>query len=240
MPRAASTAGGGDVLFATVLLSLLGRSLYPLSLVVFLCSKVYVMWLSTCVPINSKPTKASSRGRCVLSKTDEHMGPRGSKESSHTYVCKMIDNVCMGRLYPASLSLLFTGLAHAGTLALGPILGPYPFTCEHAFQMQSTLMHVHSLKPHSNPLIQAEVGYCHPLINREAQTSSVIFPRLLSKQMSTRKPRPQSHQVQNLTVQRDAGGWCGPRRKELLVCPTFRDERANAVISHCAELILIS
>lgn len=65
------------------------------------------------------------------------------------------------------------------------------------------------------------------------------FPKV-TQQANIKTKTQVSLQVQNLTIPRDARGWCSPGRKELLVCPTFGEERANAVVSHCAEWILIS
>lgn len=92
----------------------IGRPACPLSFSLFLYSKFYVVFPSTHGPLNSKPTKASTKGPCVLSKTDENIGLHGSQESSYTYVCDMIDSVCIERLYPGRSPGSPTGLAHAG------------------------------------------------------------------------------------------------------------------------------
>lgn len=50
-------------------------------------------------------------------------------------------------------------------------------------------MYIILLKPHGNLWHRESRAYCPPLIDGEAQTSSVSFPRLPSKQMSRRKPK---------------------------------------------------
>lgn len=70
-----------------------------------------------------------------------------------------------------------------------PPSGPTPSHLNHTFQKQSTFMYIILLKPHSNLWYGQSWAYCPPLIDAEAQTSSVSFPRLPSKQTSRRKPR---------------------------------------------------
>lgn len=101
-------------------------------------------------------------------------------------------------------------------------------------------MYIISLKAHGNLQCRQSWAYCPRLIDGEAQTSSVSFPRLPSKQMSRQKTRSYHIRckISQLQGMPEAGG--AQEGKELLVCPTFRDESANSVISHCAEWILIS
>lgn len=71
-----ATAKGVRALLATVTtIPIVSNWLVPLILchfLLFLYSKLYVIFLSTQIPVNNEPTRATSRGPCVVRKIEEN------------------------------------------------------------------------------------------------------------------------------------------------------------------------
>lgn len=155
----------------------------------FLYSKVYVTCLSTRVPINSEPTKASSRGPCVLSQTDENIDLLGGKESSHAYVCNAIVGVCTEELQPAGLPSLFLAWLMRAFGFKFPSWDPTPSRLNTLSRCKALLCTWIHLNLTATSRYRQNWTYRLPLIDGEAQTSSAILPRLPSQRMSGRKPR---------------------------------------------------